>query len=174
MREVAGRDARLGGRPRSRIFASGGPWPVARFNLHRLIRCVLDFGVGCEMVARNVAFLIVEEDLPKAQEPEPNALGERRTARLLQEAREPTHRAKKRGAPSSEPSFYFAVAFSVYPGSRRGEVLAVRWSDLNLRAMYVTIRRWLAETKTRGLFFKTSKNGNTSTSTGILHLSSVA
>lgn len=93
--------------------------------------------------------LIAAEDLPKATKPEPAALDDNETFCLLHETREPTHQAKKHDTLSSEPWFYPAVAFSLYTGARRGEVLDVRWSDLNTQEMSVTIRRSLAETKTQ-------------------------
>jgi integrase len=128
-------------------------------HLHDLLRCVLNFGVRRELVSRNVASLIAPEDLPKAPKPEPKALEETEVTRLLEAARTPSGRSAKRGYLSSESWFYPAVAFSVYTGARRGEVLAVQWSDLNFAAKSVTIRRSLAETKTAGRFFKGTKNG---------------
>ncbi|MGA7353985.1 MAG: site-specific integrase, partial [Candidatus Cybelea sp.] len=132
-------------------------------HVHDLMRCVLNYGVRRDVVARNMAALIAPEDLPKAPKPEPKALDEGEVKRLLQAARKPTERSIKRGCLSAEPWFAPAVAFSVYTGARRGEVLAVKWSDLNLEGRLVTIRRSLAETRSAGRFFKEPKNGKTRT-----------
>ncbi len=134
-------------------------------HIHDLIRCVLNFGVRRDLVTRNVASLIPSEDLPKAPKPEPKALDESETARLLAAARNPSERAKQSGGPSAEPWFYPAVAFAVYTGARRGEVLGLRWSDLDLDSNAVTIRRSLARTHSQGLFFKEPKNGKARTIT---------
>ena len=50
------------------------------------------------------------------------------------------------------------TAFAPYTGARRGEVLALRWSELDLDAGAVTISRSLAQTRD-GLFFKEPKSG---------------
>jgi integrase len=47
----------------------------------------------------------------------------------------------------------------VFTGARRGEVLGLRWSDLDLEFKTLTIRRSLARTHSQGLFFKEPKNG---------------
>jgi integrase len=134
-------------------------------HVHDLIRNVLNFGVRREYFGRNVAALVTSEDLPKVIEPEPIALDEGETARLLDGARNPTSRAIQTGGLSAEPWFYPAVAFSVYTGCRRGETLAIRWSDLDLDASEVTVRRSLARTRSRGLFFKSPKNDKVRTVT---------
>ncbi|MGA7094926.1 MAG: tyrosine-type recombinase/integrase [Candidatus Cybelea sp.] len=132
-------------------------------HVHDLMRCVLNYGVRRDLVARNTAALIAPEDLPKAPKPEPKALNEAEVKRLLEAARKPTGRSTKRGCLSAEPWFAPAVAFSVYTGARRGEVLAVKWSDVNLEGRLVTIRRSLAETRSAGRFFKEPKNGKART-----------
>ncbi|MFZ0365297.1 MAG: hypothetical protein WAL67_13920, partial [Candidatus Cybelea sp.] len=101
-------------------------------HVHDLMRCVLNYGVRRDVVARNMAALIAPEDLPKAPKPEPKALNEAEVKRLLEAARKPTGRSTKRGCLSAEAWFAPAVALSVYTGALRGEVLAVKWSDVNL------------------------------------------
>jgi integrase len=134
-------------------------------HLHDLIRCALNFGVRRERVTRNVAVSLESEDLPKATKPEPIALDEAEMATLLSTARNPSERAKRSGGPSAEPWFYSAVAFALYTGARRGEVLGLRWSDVDFEANTVTIRRSLTRTHSRGLFFKEPKNGKARTIT---------
>jgi integrase len=132
-------------------------------HLHDLARCVLNFGIRRDLVTRNVAAQIAPQDLPKAPKPEPNALDEAETARLLEAARNPSPRAVRNGGPTAEPWFAAAVAFAVYTGARRGEVLALRWSDLDLKGHTVTIRHSLARTQSLGLFLKEPKNGKSRT-----------
>lgn len=134
-------------------------------HVHDLLRDVLNFGLRREYVTRNVTTLIAPEDLPKATKPEPVALDEGETARLLEAARNPSLRAVQGGGMSAEGWFYPAVCFSVYTGARRGEVLGLRWSDLDFKSNTVTIRRSLARTQSRGLFLKSPKNGKARTIT---------
>lgn len=84
---------------------------------------------------------------------------------LLNAARNPSERAKRSGGPSAEPWFYPAVAFAVYTGARRGEVLGLRWSDVDFASNTVTIRRSLRRTHSKGLFFKEPKSGKARTIT---------
>jgi integrase len=70
---------------------------------------------------------------------------------LLNAARHPPQRAKRSGGPSAEPWFYPAVAFAIYTGARRGEVLGLRWSDVDFESDAVTIRRSLTRTHSLGL-----------------------
>ena len=65
--------------------------------------------------------------------------------KLLDEAKNPSSRSKKRGYLSAQPWFYPAVAFAAYTGARRGEVLALRWSDMSFELRSVTIARSITE-----------------------------
>jgi integrase len=134
-------------------------------HLHDLIRCALNFAFRREWVARNVAACLETEDLPKATKPEPIALNEAEMAALLSAARHPSERAKRSGGPSAEPWFHPAVAFAIYTGARRGEVLGLRWSDVDFESNTVAIRRSLTRTHSRGLFFKEPKSGKARTIT---------
>lgn len=123
-------------------------------HVHELLRNILRWGVRKELLTRNVAAFIEDDDLPKAVKPKPVALTEIELRRLLNEAKRPTSRSKKRGYLSSQPWFYPAVAFAAYTGARRGEVLALRWSDVNLELRSVTIARSITER----MEFKSTKN----------------
>lgn len=128
-------------------------------HVHELFRNVLNWGVRREQLSRNVAALVSDDDLPKVVKPKPEALSDEEVRVLLREAKSPTQRAKKRGYLSSQSWFYPAVAFSVYTGARRGEVLALRWADVDLDKQSVTISRTLTERLT----FKPPKNDKTRT-----------
>ncbi len=112
---------------------------------HELLRNILNWGVRRELLSRNVAALVADDDLPKAVAPKPLALTEDELRKLLTEAKNPTSRSKKRGYISAQPWFYPAVVFAAYTGARRGEVLALRWSDVDLANKVVTIARSLTE-----------------------------
>jgi integrase len=57
--------------------------------------------------------------------------------------------------------FHVPVAFSLLTGMRRGEVLALRWQDLNLEKRTVTVRRAMEQTKEHGVRPKLPKNNRT-------------
>jgi len=120
---------------------------------HELLRNILNWGVRREVLSRNVAALIDDDDLPKVVKPKPLALTEEELHRLLDEAKSPSSRSRKRGYLSAQPWFYPAVAFAAYTGARRGEVLALKWSDLD-NFEWVTISRSVTER----LEFKAPKN----------------
>src|ERR1700676_5034823 len=54
------------------------------------------------------------------------------------------------------------VLFALYTGVRRGELLAIGYSDVNFEDRYVTIRQSLEQTSV-GLNFKSPKNGKSRT-----------
>lgn len=119
---------------------------------------MLNWAVRMEYVSRNVATLLTTDDIPKVARPEIQILNELELRRLPSTSTKPTSRAQKRGTLNSQPWFYPAVAFAAYTGARRGEVLAVRWSDIVFDRQGVTIQKSLTETK-NGLLFKSPKNG---------------
>ncbi len=123
-------------------------------HIHETFRNVLNFGLRTEVLSRNVATLVSADDLPKVKKPKPNGLTELQMRQLLEEAKNPTKRAKSRGTLSAEPWFFPAVFFSCSMGTRRGETLAVRWADVDPDGKTVTIARSVTET----LEFKAPKN----------------
>ncbi len=128
-------------------------------HVHETLRNILNWGVRRELLSRNIAGLVSDDDLPKVVKPKPVALTDEEVRDLLKEAKSPTGRSKKRGYLSSQPWFYPAVAFAVYTGARRGEVLALRWSDANLDKGSVTIARSITEQ----MEIKSPKNDRTRT-----------
>jgi integrase len=119
----------------------------------------LNWGVRREILSRNVAVLIEDDDLPKVVKPKPLALTEDELRKLLAEAKNPSSRSRKRGYMSAQPWFYPAVSFAAYTGARRGEVLALRWSDVSFDLRSVTIARSVTER----MEFKSTKNDKSRT-----------
>jgi integrase len=124
---------------------------------HDLLRATLNWAVSMEFVGQNVAAKITPGDLPKIDKPEGPVLDSSEVRRLLDTARTPTKRAVARQTVSSRPWFHPAVAFAVYTGARRGEVLGLRWSDIDFESGTVMIRRSLSQPKS-GLKLKRPKN----------------
>jgi integrase len=114
-------------------------------HVHELLRNILRWGVRKELLTRNVAALIEDDDLPKTIRPKPVALTEVELRKLLDEAKNPSSRSRKRGYLSAQPWFHPAVTFAAHTGARRGEVLALRWSDVNFDLRSVTIARSITE-----------------------------
>lgn len=123
---------------------------------HELLRNVLNWGIRNQLVSpgRNAAESVSSDDLPKAVKPKPLALNEIELRTLLGEAKSPTNRSKKRGYLSSQPWFYPAVVLAAYTGARRGEILALRWHDVDFDRQQVTFARSITEK----MAFKAPKN----------------
>ncbi|MGH7706540.1 MAG: tyrosine-type recombinase/integrase [Vulcanimicrobiaceae bacterium] len=66
---------------------------------------------------------------------------------LLREAKHPTNRCTSRHYLTAHSTFYPAVAFALYTGARLGEIMAMRWQDIDFRQRIVTISRSLNSTK---------------------------
>jgi integrase len=124
-----------------------------------LMRNVLNRAVKWNLIPRNPASLLDTDDLPRLRKPASAVLSEAELSRLLKEARHPTQRSRKRGYLSAYAAFYPAVAFAAFTGARRGEILAVRWCDVNFNDATVTIARSLTDAPRGQLSFKEPKSG---------------
>lgn len=122
---------------------------------HDLLRTTLNWGQRRELLTRNVAALLTRDELPKANTPEPYSLTEKGLRELLAFAQSPTKSATTQSAPSSQPWFAPAVLFASGTGCRRGEVLGVRWADVEFDIAEANI----SQTLTPRLTFKSPKNG---------------
>lgn len=109
---------------------------------HRVLHKALKQATMWQLLATNPADRVQP---PKPRHTEMRALDEDDSIRLLQ-ATEGTR-------------LQVPVMIAVYTGMRRGEVLALRWSDLNLEKRTLTVSRSLEQTKAGGLRFKEPKSG---------------
>jgi integrase len=123
-----------------------------------LLRNILRRAVKWEIVLRSPGASLDADDLPKALKPESAVLTELEVQQLLQEARNPTHRCTARHYLTAGSTFCPAVAFALYTGARLGEIMAMRWQDVDVRQRIVTISRSLSSTKRAGLAYKRPKN----------------
>ncbi|MEZ5351413.1 MAG: site-specific integrase [Bryobacteraceae bacterium] len=108
---------------------------------HRVLSEALKQAVRWQLVPRNVCEAV---EPPRPVEREVKALEESATAWLLDAAH---------GTRLEIP-----ILLAVTTGMRRGEILALRWQDVNLDAGLLTIRRSIQETKAQGLTFKEPKS----------------
>ena len=107
---------------------------------HRLLHTALGHAVKWQLVARNVADAVQP---PTPERKEMKALDERQTVWLFEAAQ--------------GTRLYVPILFDATTGVRRGELLAVKWPDLNLDAGNLSLRRSLEQTR-KGLRFKETKN----------------
>jgi integrase len=106
---------------------------------HRVLRAALQSAVGLELLARNVADVAKP---PKIEEGEVEILNADQIAAVLDALK--------------GNSIYPIVALAIATGMRRGELLALRWKNVNLDASEVKVERSLEQTKA-GLRFKAPK-----------------
>jgi integrase len=123
-----------------------------------LLRNVLRHAVKWEVILRSPAASLDADDLPKALKPESTVLTEGEAQQLLKEAKYPPHRCTARHYLTAQSVFYPAVAFALYTGARLGEIMAMRWQDIDFQQRTVRISRSLSSTKRDGLIYKRPKN----------------
>jgi integrase len=106
---------------------------------HRILREALEQAVKWQLLARNPADAV---EPPRPGQKEMNALDEEQTVRLLKAA--------------EGTRLYVPVVLAIATGLRRGELLGLRWADLNLEAGTLTVNRTLQVTR-KGISYKEPK-----------------
>ncbi len=124
-----------------RKIGRGGLSPQTVLHIHRVLHRALELAVRWQLLARNPATAV---EPPRPQRIEMCALSAVETAQLLR---------KLEGN-----RLYAPVFIAVTTGLRRGEILALRWRDLDLDDAEAQVRRSLEQTST-GLSFKRPKTG---------------
>lgn len=127
------RGGRKDGRP-------GGLSPQTVLHHHRVLHRALEQAVRWQLLLRNPADAV---EPPHPQHIEMHAIDEEQTALLVTLARDTT-------------SLFIPVLLAVTTGLRRGEILGLRWEDVDLNAATLAVRQSLEQTKT-GLSFKQPK-----------------
>ncbi len=125
---------RLDGRP-------GGLSAQTIVHHHRILNEALDRAVKWGLLTRNPA---AAAEPPKPQKREIRAIDEDESVWLIDAA--------------LGTRLYIPVFLAVTTGMRRGEILALRWSDVELARGFLTAARSLEQTKVGGLKFKTPKS----------------
>jgi integrase len=113
-----------------------------RLHLHRVTHTMLKHAAQWGVVARNVASMV---DAPRVQSREVEILAPAQLQAMLE-----TLRGR---------ALYPLVATALGTGLRRGELLALRWQDIDLdgKQPHLRVERTLEQTKRGGLLFKASK-----------------
>ena len=118
---------------------TGGLSPQTVVHFHRLLHKALDQAMRWQMLPRNPASAV---EPPRPQRKQMRALDENETATLLRLV--------------SGTRLYMPVLLAVTGGLRRGEILALRWQDMDLESGRAVIMRSLEQTKD-GLRIKSPK-----------------
>jgi integrase len=137
-----------------RMDKEGGLSPQTVLHYHRIIHRVLNQAVKWNVTSRNVADAV---EPPKPRRREMNVLSAQALMRLVGTALNPSSHALAQGGLSAESAFSAAVVFLAFSGARRGECLALKWEDVDLKAGSIAIRRSLEQTK-ESIKFKAPKN----------------
>jgi len=123
-----------------RIKGNGGVSPATIRKFHTVLREALQTAVEDGLVVRNVAAGVV---LPKDAWRERRALSPEECAQLLNGAR--------------RSRLFAPILLALVTGMRRGELLGLKWADLDLELARVAIRRSLERTSD-GLRLKAPKS----------------
>jgi integrase len=107
---------------------------------HRVLHKALAQAAATEIITRNVAAIVAP---PKVESTEIEILSAGQVADVLK---------RLEGMP-----IYPIVAVALATGMRRGEILALRWQDIDLEADRLRVEQSLEQTKAGGLRFKSPK-----------------
>jgi integrase len=121
-------------------MAADGLADRTRLHLHRITRVMLKHATQWGIVPRNVADMV---DAPRVRTEEVQIL----TADEVQTLLGFLH----------DKLLYAITVLALASGLRRGELLALRWQDINLDAGTLRVERSIEETKRGGLAFKPPK-----------------
>jgi integrase len=125
---------------RSGKRSGGGLSPLSVQHVHRLLRKALSQAVRWELLDRNPAD---GADSPRVPRNEMNALDRAGLSQLL--------------AAVGHGRLYLPVLIAATTGMRRGEILALRWRDVDLEGCALRVERSLQQIST-GLEFKEPKS----------------
>jgi integrase len=123
----------------------GGLSPLTRRYIHIVLKSALTRAVEQQLLARNPADLLSKR-LPKVERKEMVTLTPDQVAQLLESMK--------------ESRTYWPVLIALATGMRRGEVLALRWKNIDLDREILRVTQSLEQTK-KGLRFKDTKTSKT-------------
>lgn len=115
--------------------------PRTVLHLHRLLRKALQQAVVWQFRVTNPADAV---DAPRVPEREIQPIDEERAVKLIEAA--------------EETDMFLPILMGLCTGMRRGEIAALRWSDVDLDRAKLTVQQSLSHTRSRGLIFKAPKN----------------
>lgn len=125
-----------------RADGKGGLSAKSIIYIHRVLRKALQQAFRLQLVNRNVADYV---ELPKAKKFKPSILNIEQILKMLEDLK--------------NTKFYIPVLLAVATGLRRGEVLGLRWADIDSKECTITINQNLIPDKT-GVIITTPKTEN--------------
>lgn len=125
---------------------AGGLSARTRRHIHRILRSALARAVEQQLLARNPADAF-RKRLPKVERREMVTLSAEQSARLLEAIK--------------HTRVYWPTLLALSTGMRRGEVLALRWKNIDLERGTLRVMESLEQTKNGGLRFKAPKSDRT-------------
>src|SRR4051794_35273309 len=120
----------------------GGLSPQSVKHHHRLISKTLKDAVKWQLIVRNVAEAVTP---PKTKKVEMQTWDSEQIKAFLQVAK--------------TSSYYPIYLTAINTGMRRGEVLGLRWQDIDFENNILYVRQSLQEVRGKGLTFKEPKSG---------------
>jgi integrase len=123
----------------------GGLSPQSRRHIHHILKAALGRAVEQQVIARNPADAF-KKRLPKVERQEMVTLTAEQAARLLESIK--------------HSRLYWPVLIALSTGMRRGEILALRWRNIDLERGVVRVVESLEQTKA-ALRFKAPKTERT-------------
>lgn len=122
-----------------RLDGKGGLSNKTVVTLHRIIHRALEQAVKWQLLIRNVAD---SAEPPKPQKYKASFLNEEQTNKLIESAK--------------HTDIYIPIIVAIYTGMRRGEILGLTWSNVNLEKGYILIDKALYSTS-KGLQISSPK-----------------
>lgn len=122
-----------------RLNGKGGLSNKTVVTLHRIIHRALEQAVKWQLVIRNVANSV---EPPKPQKYKASFLNEEQTNKLMEIAK--------------HTDIYIPIIIAIYTGMRRGEILGLMWSNVNLEKGYILVDKALYSTS-KGLQISSPK-----------------
>ncbi len=122
-----------------RLKRAGGLSAQSVLHQHRILRQALQQAVKWQFLGRNPADAVVA---PRPDHREMRALTDRETAQLLKAA--------------EGTRLYMPILLAITTGLRRGELLGLRWADMDLSTGVLSVRQSLGRTRS-GMAFKPPK-----------------
>ncbi|TCS80341.1 site-specific integrase [Tepidibacillus fermentans] len=125
-----------------RTDGTGGLSAQTVLHHHRVLKEALEQAVKWQLIVRNVADAV---EPPRPKKVQMVTLNKQEISKLLETAKD---------------SPFFPIIFTaIYTGMRRGEILGLRWRDINFHNRVISVRQTLQAVKGKGLIFKEPKNG---------------
>ncbi len=123
-----------------RIDGKGGLNPQTVRHHHMALHCALEIAVKWGLIAKNPADAV---NPPKAKRKEINTMSEQEVSIFLNAAK--------------ETPYYELFYLAIFTGMRRSELLALKWSDVDLEQGQLSINRTIHQAKDNSLVFRHPK-----------------